>query len=54
MSTTQGLYKKVCSKIRTFEAQLADVEKVDTIQKNADMITANLYRIPAGVLTPQN
>lgn len=47
-STVQGLHKKVCSKIRTFEAQLSDVAKVDAVQKQADIITANIYRIPAG------
>jgi|AntDeeMetagen134_2_1112570.scaffolds.fasta_scaffold22663_1 predicted ribosome quality control (RQC) complex YloA/Tae2 family protein len=47
-SALQNTHKKLCSKIRTFEAQMADVAKVDAVQKNADMITANIYRIPAG------
>jgi len=48
LSAVQSLHKKVCSKIRTFEAQLLDVSKVEAVQKTADMITANIYRIPPG------
>lgn len=48
LSAVQGLHKKATSKIRTFEAQLSDVSKVQAVQKNADLITANLYRIPSG------
>ena len=47
-SAVQGLHKKLTSKIRTFEAQLLDVSKVEAVQKTADMITANIYRIPPG------
>ncbi|KAF5841833.1 fibronectin-binding protein A N-terminus-domain-containing protein [Dunaliella salina] len=48
LSAVQGLHKKVCAKIRTFEAQLLDVSEVEAVQKTADMITANIYRIPPG------
>ncbi|PNH11359.1 hypothetical protein TSOC_001768 [Tetrabaena socialis] len=43
--------KKARNKARAFQQQLSDSGRSEEVQRRADLITANLYRIPAGSLT---
>ncbi|PNW73302.1 hypothetical protein CHLRE_14g627150v5 [Chlamydomonas reinhardtii] len=40
--------KKTRGKVRAFQQQLSDSDAAEGVQRQADLITANLYRIPAG------
>ncbi|GLI67503.1 hypothetical protein VaNZ11_011705 [Volvox africanus] len=46
-----GALKKARGKVRAFEQQLTDSGRSEEVQRLADLITANLYRIPAGSAT---
>ncbi|GIL89674.1 hypothetical protein Vretimale_16652 [Volvox reticuliferus] len=49
--TVAAALKKARGKVRAFEQQLKDSGRSQELQRLADLITANLYRIPAGSAT---
>lgn len=44
-----GALKKTRGRLFAFRNQLDDAQKADAVQREADMITANMYRIKPGM-----
>ncbi|GIL57435.1 hypothetical protein Vafri_12660 [Volvox africanus] len=51
LATVAAALKKARGKVRAFEQQLTDSGRSEEVQRLADLITANLYRISAGSAT---